>query len=60
MSTLNRGYQGKRYRVYDHETEGYFDLSADELQCVMWFSEKRKKEGADAGPSRDEPPVPKM
>jgi len=39
MPTL-RGYQGKRYRVYDHETESFRDYSADEFQCMLWLYEK--------------------
>lgn len=41
---FRRGYHGKRYRVYDHENECYFDLSADEFQVALWRSEKQQAE----------------
>ena len=39
-----RGYQGKQFRLYDKETEGYVDLTADEVQVGMFRIENGRGE----------------
>jgi len=42
-----RGYQGKRYRVFDLQNECYFDHSSDEVQALVWHYEKQKMQEVD-------------
>jgi hypothetical protein len=47
MHILRRGYQGKRFRVFDLENECSYLLSTDEFQIILWFSENHARECSD-------------
>lgn len=42
-----RGYQGKRFRLYDLENECHVDLTTDEVQVGFFRIEHGRQHGAD-------------